>query len=217
LLHAIPTTSAFIYSDVIALNAASLTAAILTSFWAYGSRESDPSSRITPSLKQNSEGYYKQIRIGASRASSFCFDESKIMEGPKFNISSQDNTKISREVTELLEWALEVPNKFSHLAPWSSTLLRKTIDMWCNGCIIMTVANRQSFKAAGLQDSWSYSNYDQKCLSITTGFLDESELVLHQETRHQALSYLFVKPPYYRWCLSNSCAVWPKPYYTIQQ
>lgn len=70
--------------------------------------------------------------------------------------------------------------------------------MWYNGNIIVSVASRQSFKAAGLQDSWSYSQYDQygqygqEILRITAGFLDENELEIYRETRPQALSYLFV-------------------------
>ncbi|TID17874.1 hypothetical protein E6O75_ATG10519 [Venturia nashicola] len=193
LLHAIPATSAFRYSDVIALDVASLTAAVMTSFWVYRDPTTKRSSLPTSALELTPGRYHNQIRIGVTRSNIFCHEGLKVMGDAKYTVSAFDNTIVSRGITGLLQFALDIPNNFSALAPWSSELLRQTIDMWCNGNIVISVASRQSFRARGLQDSWSISDYDKNSLHITAGFLDETELESYRESNAQALCYFLTE------------------------
>lgn len=192
LLHAIPATSTFRYSDVIALDVASLTAAAMTSFWVYKSPPADQGKSLESVSELNPGRYHSQIRIGATRAQSTFPEGLKFVEDAKYTISAVDNSVISQGITGLLQFALDLPNNFSSLAPWSSTLLRRTIDMWCSGNLAINVSSRQHFLAKGLQDSWSISDFDENFLQITAGFLDEAELESYRDAHPQALSYLLV-------------------------
>lgn len=192
LLHALPATSAFRYSDVIALDVASLAAAIMTSFWVYRKPTADQTSLTTATSELTPGRYHNQIRIGVNRVNAICLDGLKVTEDAKYTVSARDNTIISRGITELLQFALDAPDKFPALAPWSSTLLLQALNMWCSGNVAINMASRQSFRARGLQDSWSISDYETGYLHITAGFLDESELESYRESHTQALSYLFV-------------------------
>lgn len=194
LLHAIPATSTFRYINVIALDIAALGAAILTSLFVFRGPATDESSVSTSTSAHDSGVYHNQMRIGATRTNLVCRDASNSMEGANYTVTSFDNSKVSHEITKLLQSALEVQNRFLDLAPWSTTLLLRTLETWSSGDIVVTVASRQTFRASGLQDSWSYSNYDQKCLRITAGFLDQAELEDYRQARSKALAHLFVAP-----------------------
>lgn len=164
----------------------------MTSFWVYRSPAFNQSSLPTSTSELTPGRYHNQVRIGVTRVNAVRPEGLTIVEDAKYTVSALDDTMVSREITELLQFALDLPNNFSSLAPWSSALLRQTIDMWCNGDLAISVASRQSFHAKGLQDSWSISDYDNNCLNITAGFLDETELESYREVHTQALSYLFV-------------------------
>lgn len=192
LLHAIPASSAFRYSDVIALDVASVSAAVTTSLWVYRKPTADKTSLSTSSVELTPGRYHNQIRIGVAKVNAISPEGLRVKEDVKYTVSALDNTIVSRQITELLQFALDVPNNLSALEPWSSTLIRQTITMWCSGNIVISVASHQSFRARGLQDSWSISDNNKNCLHITAGFLDETELESYRDSHPQALSYLFV-------------------------
>ncbi|RDI83168.1 hypothetical protein Vi05172_g6780 [Venturia inaequalis] len=193
LLHAIPASSAFRYSDVIALDVASVSAAVMTSLWVYRKPTADKTSLSTSSVELTPGRYHNQIRIGVAKVNAISPEGLRVKEDVKYTVSALDNTIVSRQITELLQFALDVPNNLSALEPWSSTLIRQTITMWCSGNIVISVASHQSFRARGLQDSWSISDNNKNCLHITAGFLDETELESYRDSHPQALSYFLTE------------------------
>jgi hypothetical protein len=192
ILHAIPTTASFVYNDVLALLVASLSAAILTTFWVHKSPHAPTPSKPEKETKLKMSSFKSQTRIGAELSVQHLSPSSPLPTSAMHQFISSDKSPVSRRISELLTLASEKPNFFASEATWSKSLLQTAVDRWTTGHIIVSLGNRQLFIECDVEDSWSISELENGVLNITVGFLSAPEVDAYKDRWHQALAYLYV-------------------------
>lgn len=189
-MHALPITAAFKYTDVISLNIAAISSAVLTSLLAYLDLDSIPSPGDAHEVAQPMSKIYYQRRIGTIPTVRTTSDYPRSLENVAPRFTSNANTEVTREITALLEQTFRSPNKSLPTMPWSSKLIQQTTEMWRDGSITINLPSRQSFIAAGLGDTWSCSTYNGAHLQITAGFLSDGDISLYVKDRPRELAGL---------------------------
>ncbi|KAF2423713.1 hypothetical protein EJ08DRAFT_595586 [Tothia fuscella] len=179
ILHALPLTAGFNYNDVIALDIAALSGAVLTSIWAYKDLNTISEPKTSNFIADPTYNFHYQGRIGT-----VCRVYPKgplLAENTGFPLTSRGNPDVSNEIESLLENALQRPNALLRGAAWSLKLVQQTREMWCDGSTSINLCSRQLFMKSDLSDTWAYSGYNGAQLQITAGFLNESDMVLYMK------------------------------------
>lgn len=190
LLHGLFATAAFRYGNVLALDIASLVGAVLTCIWAWKDPDLQPVPFASVTPEKDTLKIWSQGRLGVGDTPQVSFNRPTLENIIGIQITSSDNSAVAQRITELLTLAIERPNVFSSEITWSRKLIEKTIEIWLRGSIVITLASRQSFTEARLQDSWAISEYENGLLRVTAGFLDKTEVELFHGKWHQALAYM---------------------------
>jgi hypothetical protein len=189
-MHALPVTADFKYTDVIALNIAALSAAALSSVWAYLDLDAiDLPGDAKDSTHTTAKIHY-QRRIGTTPTPRSPADYPHSLENVAPRLTSRANTDVTREITALLETSFQNPNRLLPTMSWSSKLIQQTTEMWRDGSITINLPSRQSFQAAGLGNTCSCSSYNGAHLMIIAGFLSETDITLYVRDRPRELACL---------------------------
>ena len=191
ILRGLSATAALLYSEVLALVAASWTAAILTSLWVW----TDPDRHTVPAIESNdTEGndsrLYIQKRLGVAKPHKDSYHGSNLSKIGGIELKVTDATILTKTITILLELAMQQPSAFLAAAPWGKRLIQTANRMWADGHIVVTIANRQSFSQNGFRESWSVSQHDKATLRITAGFLDATDIENRPGKWSESLAYL---------------------------
>lgn len=194
ILRGLSATTTFLYSEVLALVAASWTAAILTTLWVLV----DPERHNVPPIESNDtidngSGLHIQKRLGASKNDQESYQSSNLSKIGGIEIKATDETFLSKTITTLLNLAVQQPSAFLPAAPWGERLIQIANRMWTDGNIVVTIANRQLFVQNGFRDAWSISQHEKTTLHITAGFLDETDIENHPDKWSESLAYLLTE------------------------
>jgi hypothetical protein len=211
-LHALPCTAGLIYSDVIALNAAAITAALLTSTRAW--------TGLRPSICQTTDGYQQQPKLSTSTSA---------LDGKLFKqrlISATNHGTLSRGDTLLtpsIKWKMMMPKKKRISAPSplhtaiTAILLQVSIPrhpirlgegndskseylddmvqtasrMWTCRLITVSFVEKTRFGSCGFADSCSVGKFDEQGhLEIVIGALGRDEIGKDSWTAAAARMYV---------------------------
>jgi hypothetical protein len=174
-LHGVYRDNPFFYTDVIAMDVAAVSAALLTSIWVWKDfhfRESKGTVHAT----RSAEKCLKQPRLADA---GFAGSKEEIVEWkalPGRSIKCETPVFLARRIEELLDLSVQEPNDNCSKAPWSLEVLEVAQEMWAAGKIVITLSTNGAFAEAGFDDAFSFSKYDGITLEITAGFLGETEL-----------------------------------------
>lgn len=195
-LHAIPATSSFYYTDVLALVIASLTATALTTVWVFVDPELASLKVPTVATARRGSG----AETGEDRAISFQFkvgsDAADQAHGNVFSTKAVPSVRFSgaspvaQRITQLLDAVPIKPDHISPISSWPNRVLETASSMWRDGAISVALSTRQAFEEHDLEDIWSFGEYRSGQLIVSVGFLDASELSLYQNQLHDKLAYL---------------------------
>lgn len=196
ILHAIPATSSFYYTDVLSLVIASLTATALTTIWVFVDPELAALTVPTVATGRRGSGAEAgielaisfQLKIGSDTADQAHRHAFPTAAAPSVRFS--DASPVAQRITQLLD---DVPIKADHISPisaWPNRVLETASSMWRDGAISVALSSRQGFEENDLEDTWSFGEYRSGQLIVCVGFLDNSELNLYQNQLHDKLAYL---------------------------
>ncbi|KAF5000934.1 hypothetical protein FGRMN_1391 [Fusarium graminum] len=178
LLHAIPATSGFLYTDVLSQNLAALLAAFGTSCFAW---KDETKVRVIAVSSDN----HDDQRIAIQRKIS-----SDVLEDPKTvtdivrsiytsrRFRDDDGSSASIRIAELLHLSSQELSHGCQAATWSNVLLRKAQDMWRTQQVVFLMSTSESFHDIGLDRASSFSYTTCGVLHIVLGHLGETECTL---------------------------------------
>jgi hypothetical protein len=171
------------------LTISSVLAATLTTVWVWIDPELQPLTAPGEAPENNTSNFVSQLKLGTEANTRVINNNLALAasNGPKLEYS--DKSEITERITELLQLAIDRPNALYLKAEFPSRLLMTALNMWMSGNIVITVSNRQLFAKAGLDDSWSFSEYCDGKIRVTAGFLEECEIQLFSDRLHEGFAY----------------------------
>jgi hypothetical protein len=175
-LHAIPATAPFVYTDVLALVVAALAATLLTSLWIWIDPEFQPVVELSSNAEVSSNCFASQDKIGFDGCIEFTGNLLPHLGSTGSQVKSSDGSRVAEKVFQLLT---QIESKHQKSESWQGRIIRTAGQMWRDDSIIVHLSSRQAFSQAGFKNSWSLSQYMDGTLSITVGFLDDSEIELY--------------------------------------
>jgi hypothetical protein len=190
-IHAIPATSTFVYTNVLALAVASTSATVLTTVWVFIDPELQAHSPPSTNSEKGTNFLSSQDRIGIELPNVTLGGRLAAIASFGPTVKSSDGSPVANSITELLfQVKSGTVDSSSFETSWSDRVVRTAVNMWREGTIIITLSNRQLFERTEFDNSWSFGKYEDEKLSIIAGFLDDSELGLYQNSLHDKLAYL---------------------------
>lgn len=195
-LHAIPATSSFYYTDVLSLVIASLTSTALTTVWVFIDPEFAAPTVPTIAVGRRGSGAEMgtdpaisfQFKIGSHAADFSHGNAFSTAAGPFVRFS--DASPVAQRITQLLDAIPIQPDHISPISAWPDRVIETASSMWRDGAISIALSTRQAFEEHDMEDAWSFAEYHGGQLVISAGFLDASELNLYQKQLHDKLAYL---------------------------
>jgi len=192
-LHAVPATSPFIYTDVMALGVASITATVLTTIWVFIDPELQPLRAPSEASEQSRRPVFSQNKIGAESSHPGLRSHISLPSfvGPR--VKASDGSPVAEMITQFLAMVSgrePDPMPFSSNVPWQTQVLETALQIWREDSITIILSNRQVFAQSGYENSWSLSEYRDGKLLIVVGFLDGSEIDMYQNYLHDNLALL---------------------------
>ncbi|KAK3395088.1 hypothetical protein B0H63DRAFT_533600 [Podospora didyma] len=171
-LHAASENGALFFADVIALDAAAIIGAILTSIWAFNDFKvaKNTASNSNPDIPR----VWKQFKLTA-RSASLTHSDARL-ESLQGNLLEGDATSFSQGISELLQLSHDQPSEHAATAPWAVRVLQTTLSLWMDNRIRVSTMSRSEFLEAGLEDLVSFATYENEILHVTVGLLGEDEL-----------------------------------------
>ncbi|PHH88176.1 hypothetical protein CDD83_7877 [Cordyceps sp. RAO-2017] len=181
-LHAVPATAGWLYSDIIAQNCAAVLAAIGTLAWSW-SDFSTP--RDTKLAHQSSAKSTRARRLWAQRKIMAEGDAETRIPLVKFRkmdgivYSHEDGSIVSQTIVQLLRKSLSLRNNTARNSSWSTDLMDTVMRMWSARRARIVAVDCDAFSAAGLDGICSVSQMgDGGILTIKIGLFGETELRL---------------------------------------
>ncbi|CAG1962582.1 unnamed protein product [Fusarium graminearum] len=159
LLHAIPATAGFLYTDVLAQNLAALLAAAGTSCAVAFTHDQDDNESIIVQKKITAD-YNEDIKIAVIAARDIVVT-CKMQHG--------DGSRGADKLGKLLQNSLRDPNYHSRATQWSDRLLRRAEDMWQTQKVTVTASTSESFYRNGLDKAFSFSHFKSGVLHVVIG------------------------------------------------
>lgn len=192
-LRGLSATAGFIYGEVLALVAASWTAAILTTLWVLV----NPEGNGTRAIHRNDESspsseLHIQKRIGSSKARLDSSYSSVMSKVSGIEVKAADSNNLSTTITKLLELSRRQASVGS-IAPWSEEVVQTATRMWTAGRIILSVASRESFVKSGLSDCWTVAQYYDATFRITAGFIKEGDMLTFLQRQPDSVGYFLTE------------------------
>jgi hypothetical protein len=176
-LHAVRYTADWLYADIVAQNVASVLAATGTLMWSWKDWSSPSKSHIQPSRPTaEPNGINIQRRLCSEATVKDTIPECRVQGFPGTQVAHSKDSPLARRILDLLHNSLSHPNEIANQASWSEELIKKSLDLWRSDRLTVTLANRESFRSAGLSDVASLSQSRDGPLSITVGGLGADEL-----------------------------------------
>ncbi|KAM0325924.1 hypothetical protein ACHAQA_007229 [Verticillium albo-atrum] len=177
ILHAIPQTSGFLYTDVLCQNLAAGLAAIGTTLFTLKDWTAAPvlaASRGTSSYDEPSVTVQRRLMANINeQAPLFKGDLPQIFT--QATVDYEDGTGLAKKITETLQHSLAEPNLISRESNWSENLLETALQLWSSGRLTAAVLSRQHFTEAGLHDFTSLSFNEKGVLHVAVCFVGETE------------------------------------------
>lgn len=173
-LHRVLDDSLLFFADVIALNIATILAALLTCVWVLRKSESISPNDADPTSDKTK--VWAQRRLTESRGFMAASRKSQWQTVPGVLVSFQDSSPVASKTTELLKSAKDQPTDNEETVPWAGGVLKTAAELWTESRIQVTVCSRSSFSDADLEDFVSFSKYDGGTLHINVGLFGEDEL-----------------------------------------
>ncbi|KAJ4420671.1 hypothetical protein N0V82_004237 [Gnomoniopsis sp. IMI 355080] len=175
-IHGVYGNGAPYYTDIIALNVASLSAAGLTTFFVFKDLHIQK-PKTKKQAANNAATCWTQPRL--SNPSMSVSETAEVvpwknLPGNKINVDT--SAVISERIPELLRLAMAQPNAHAQNAAWSEDVIKVALEMWKAGRIELNLSTRTSFIDRGFGSSMSFSRYDGTLLEISTGYLLEDEV-----------------------------------------
>lgn len=177
-LHAAPSTAGWLYSDVVAQNSAAVLAALGTSLWSWRDWSAPRKSEVTEVENYYEPNVWLQRKICADSSVETEMPSSQMRGIVGTTVKCGDGSFVSEKVSQFLKDALDNPNGTAKSALWSKKLLQEASSLWSRRKIHVVVVGREQFSRAGLEDVWSFSQFNAGTLEITAGFVENSELRL---------------------------------------
>lgn len=172
-LHALPMTAGFLYTDVLAQNVAGLLAAVGTSIcaWRDSTIDSDPSQN-----KTDGNGVFTQNKITVEDSSNINLSKSDVfhkLDCPRTSFG--DSSAMSDRITDILRMSLQEPGSDGHHIDWSPTLLQSVQDMWVQKKLVIQMSHSEDFSRNGLEAFTSFSYIDADILCVGFGGMGKAE------------------------------------------
>lgn len=178
LLHAVPATSGFLYTDVLSQNVAALLAAFGTAWFAW---KDETKTRVMEAVCDKNDGQQIIVQNKFSDESS---EELGLTVDVVSGITTSrkiqygDGSSVSEKLGELLQLSSQEPNPHSQAATWSDKLLHRALDMWRAQKVIISMSTADSFYQNRLDKVSSLSYTSSGVLHIVTGLLGETDSAL---------------------------------------
>ncbi|KAM0270259.1 hypothetical protein ACHAQH_009489 [Verticillium albo-atrum] len=176
LLHALPQTAGFLYTDVICQNLAGFLAASGTTLFTWKDWTAAPVLAASRSNRFDEPSVTVQRKLMASLN-----EQAPLFKGDlpasftQATVDYDDGTGLAKKITEALHFSLAEPNDTAREAQWSENLLATALEMWTSGRMTAAVLSRQHFADAGLHDFNSLSYNDKGVLHVAVCFVGETE------------------------------------------
>jgi hypothetical protein len=190
-MHALPVTARFVYTDVVSLAFAAVTAAILTSVWVWTDPEFVSSTKLPNVAENNDRLFVSQDKFGYDDRTALNVRQTppSVIAGPPMRFS--DGSPVAERITRLLD---SIPTRklseSTSETSWQTQVVQRATQMWREGKITTSLSNRQDFMQAGLHRCWSFSECNDGQLTIVAGFLDDVEVEVYQDRYTDKLAYL---------------------------
>ncbi|KAF4946020.1 hypothetical protein FGADI_11524 [Fusarium gaditjirri] len=176
-LHAVPATAGYLYTDVLSQNVAALLAAIGTSCFAW---EDETKTRVMATVTADrGSGIMMQRKISAE-----CSEDVRLAADIRPEvfrsriIQDADGSSLSEKLTELLQLSSQDPSCYSRAAKWSYKVLRRAQDMWWARKVIIVISSSDYFHRHGLSQLSSFSYTRSGVLHVVIGSLGEIDSAL---------------------------------------
>lgn len=178
-LHGIPWTSEVLYIDVLAMNTASMSAALVTTMWVWvGFKPSDSPTPDALSSVTNETGIWKQPLISSynrQTGSTSAASSWKSLEHKKtvLDVSAAAATVISSTLKAIAEYPGDTtPN-------WQIDVVQRAHKLWSAHNIIVSFVDRETFGQSGLRGCCTASRRDSRGrLEVMVGVFGDAELRL---------------------------------------
>ncbi|EEY15113.1 glycosyl transferase [Verticillium alfalfae VaMs.102] len=182
LLHALPQTAKFLYTDVLCQNLAGALAAAGTSLFTWKDWTAAPV--LAASRGSGGRDAYDEPTVTFQRHMMASLDEQAaptLFKGDlpasftQATVNFEDGTGLAKKMHEVLQLTVAEPNETARDAPCSADLLETALEMWTSGRLTAAVLSRQHFSDAGLEDCHSLSYSDRGVLHVAVCFTGETE------------------------------------------
>ncbi|RSL61030.1 hypothetical protein CEP54_006442 [Fusarium duplospermum] len=173
ILHALPMTAGFLYTDIVSQNVAALLAAVGTSYYSW----KDPRASTNPvQAPTKGQALRAQPKITAEWPIDSDMTSGHVPEEmTTTKIWHEDGSAAAERITELLRLSVRDPSLHSEAVKWSSGLVRKAQQLWHARKITIMISSCEDFSRAGLGDLASFSYHDADVLHVGFGAMGQSE------------------------------------------
>ncbi|SPO01406.1 uncharacterized protein DNG_04082 [Cephalotrichum gorgonifer] len=176
-LHGIPWTSTVLYVDILAMNTAALSAALVTTIWVWiGFKASDAPTADAMSPTSGEAGVWKQPLIsGLNRRSRgpSALSSWKALEPKKTNLDP--SAAATSVISQTLKGAAEYPGDST--PSWQIDILQHAYKLWSSHNIVVSFVDRENFSNSGFRGCCSASRRDPRGrLEVMIGMFGAAEL-----------------------------------------
>lgn len=178
LLHAIPATAGFLYTDVLAQNLAALLAALGTSYFAW---RDETKTDVLASLNDEDEGQKIILRTKLNAEGT---DRMEVTANVvpdlvvNYTIQHDNGSGVSGQLGKLLQLTSQDPSHHARSVEWSDSLVRRAMDMWQTQQAVVTISTSESFYDNGLDKVSSLSYTRSGVLHVVIGQLGGTDSML---------------------------------------
>ncbi|KJZ79799.1 hypothetical protein HIM_00513 [Hirsutella minnesotensis 3608] len=179
ILHAIPATAGWLYSDVVAQNCAAVLAAVGTFIWSWNDFSTPEVNKLTrgPAKSCEERGIWAQRMLRAEAGNEFDLSLVKSRKLNGISVAYEDGSTTAQIIGQLIHKSKEHKNAIASQASWSNELLETALRMWTTGRIRVLAVEHERFVSAGLGDVCSFGQLDDRgVLIVKIGVFGKTEL-----------------------------------------
>lgn len=181
ILHAVPATADWLYSDVLAQNCAAVLAAVGTLAWSWSNFSTPAAANLTRAAVKSSQRQQKflwaQPMLRADAEDEFKTLQIKSRKVNGVASMHDDGSLLAQKISEILHKSHDHQNAIAKEAPWSSELIGSAFAMWMARRVRVLAVDRESFSSVGLGDTCSFSQVEEDdILVVKVGLLGKIEL-----------------------------------------
>lgn len=175
-LHVLPWTHGSLFNDVIAQNVAGLTAVFFTSLWVWKNAQPKLPDKAVRSPQDKQPTVWMQSRLVSTTPDLGDTPEVVLDSVRGSHLMANDGSPLGGIVYDQMQKTVSQPNSIVTRCSWAPDLIQRSLRLWNEGSIDITITTRENFQSSGFEGACSASRIENGVLRIVVGYFDDESI-----------------------------------------